>query len=402
MDQRIPNETGPPPGTPERRSRRGTAALAPDRIAFGEPATPPAAAILEYYEQSVADGPMALGRPCAHELTSRIETRLSHRAHCVLVSSATAGLTAALRALCGEPRFRRRLVACPSFTSPATAGAICWAGFEPLFVDIEPDGYALDPESLDAALAVRRGRVAAILACAPFGTAPDGGLRTAWRDVAARHATALLIDSGGGFGALDEYGSSLGTQGDTEVFSFHATSSLPVGQGGAVTTPDPDLAARIGRIVRLGIEPATQTCSEPGFDGGLSELHAAAGLAALDDLDHVLARRRDIAGRLITAAEPCGLRYQRNAAGSTWEWFQGVAPDAEARERILAAAAAAQVDARTLHDPPLHGQPAFENADRGASLVATEAIAARSISLPLSVEMDERQIARVAAVARTP
>lgn len=159
----LPNETGPPPGIPERRSRRGTAAVAPDRIVFGLPASPPISAITEYFEQSVAAGAPALGGPCAHALTSRIEARPAHSAHCVLVSSATAGLMAALRAVTGQPRFGRRLVACPPFASPPTAGAICWAGFEPLFVDIEPTSQTCTEPGFDTDLDdVQITRIAAV------------------------------------------------------------------------------------------------------------------------------------------------------------------------------------------------------------------------------------------------
>ncbi|MFP5361277.1 MAG: DegT/DnrJ/EryC1/StrS family aminotransferase [Thermoleophilia bacterium] len=400
MDQRVRTETGPPPGVPERRGRRGTAAVAPERIPFQQPELPPSHAIMAYFQLSVEAAYFANGGPCARELTARIEERLLHRAHCVLVSSATTGLMAALRVVCGAPRARRRLIACPSYTFAATAGAIAWAGYEPLFVDVEPDGYGLDPESLDAALRVRRGRVAGILACAPFGTAPDGGLRAAWREISDRYKAPLLIDSAPGFGALDENAMPLGTQGDTEVFSFHATKPFAIGEGGAVTTPDPEVAARIGRIVNFGIEPSTRTSAEPGFNGKLSELHAATGLAVLDGYDEILAGRRELAARVMQAAEPSGLRYQRNAAGSTWQYFQALTPDTATRERILETAAAAQVDARTLHDPPLHRHPAFKDADRGASLVATEAIAARSISLPLANRLDDDDVSRIAAVAR--
>ena len=129
MDQRVRTETGPPPGVPERRGRRGTAAVAPDRIPFQQPELPVAEAIMAHFQRSVDAAYFVNGGPCARELTARIEQRLAHRAHCVLVSSATTGLMAALRAVCGAPRPRRRLIACPSYTFAATAGAIAWAGF---------------------------------------------------------------------------------------------------------------------------------------------------------------------------------------------------------------------------------------------------------------------------------
>lgn len=380
--------------------RRGTAAVARDRVPFQRPELPPAEAIMAHFARSVEASYFANGGPCARELATRIEQRLAHRALCIPVASATAGLMAALRALCGEPTGRRRLVACPSYTFTATAGAIAWAGFEPLFVDVEPHGFGLDPESLDSALRVRPGRVAGILACAPFGSAPVTSLREGWREVAMRHAVPLLVDAAPGFGALDEDGLALGAQGDTEVFSFHATKVFAIGEGGAVTTPDPDVAARIGRIVNFGIESSSRTSTVAGFNGKLSELHAATGLAVLDTFDEILTDRRRLAGRIREAAEGAGLSYQRGAIGSPWQYFQALAPDLPARERVLAAAAAGHVDARTLHDPPLHRHPAFASAERASSLEITDALAGRSISLPLANHLTDDEVDRIAAVAR--
>jgi dTDP-4-amino-4,6-dideoxygalactose transaminase len=389
------------PGSGERRSRRGTAAVAHDRIAFQRPQLPATDEILAYFQRSVDASYFANGGPCARELATRIEQRLEQRALCVPVANATAGIMAALRALCGEPDGRRRLVACPSYTFTATAGAIAWAGFEPLFVDIEPHGVCLDPDSLESALRERPGRVAAILACAPFGSAPTSQLRVAWRAIAARHGVPLLLDSAPGFGAVDEAGAPLGAQGETEIFSFHATKPFAIGEGGAVTTPDPDVAAQIGRIVNFGIEPSSRTSTMPGFNGKLSELHAATGLAALDRFDEILATRRRLAARIALGAAGSGLTYQRGSAGSPWQYFQAFAPDAVARERVLAAAAAGSVDARTLHDPPLHRHPAFASAERTTSLAVTEAVAARSLSLPIANDLSDDEVDRIAAVART-
>jgi dTDP-4-amino-4,6-dideoxygalactose transaminase len=387
-------------GAGDRRSRRGTAAVAHDRIPFQRPELPPVEAIMEHFQRSVDASYFANGGPCAQALAGRIEQRLGNRALCVPVASATAGIMAALRALCGEPGARRRLVACPSYTFAATAGAIVWAGFEPLFVDIEPDGFGLDPDGLDAALRERPGRVAGILACAPFGSAPASALRASWREIADRHGVALLLDSAPGFGAVDEDGAALGSQGDTEVFSFHATKPFAIGEGGAVTTPDPELAARIGRILNFGIEPSSRESSEPGLNGKLSELHAATGLAVLDRFDAILAGRRRLAARIALAAAGAGLSYQRGSAGSPWQYFQAYAPDPQSRERALAAAAAGSVDARTLHDPPLHLHRAFASAERSASLAITEAVAERALSLPLANHLSDEQVDRIAAVAK--
>src|SRR5581483_4559344 len=142
---------------------------------------------------------------------------------CVPVGNCTSGLMVAMRVLFGEPRAACNLVAVPSFTFTASACAIRWAGFEPLFVDIDPDSWQLDPLALARALEDHRGSVAGVLGCSTFGTAPPGAVRAGWRGLCAEHELPLLIDSAAGFGALDDEGRPLGSHGDTEVFSFHAT-----------------------------------------------------------------------------------------------------------------------------------------------------------------------------------
>jgi dTDP-4-amino-4,6-dideoxygalactose transaminase len=338
------------------------------------------------------------GGPCARELELRLRARLGGEAECVLVSSATAGLLAALRAACGEPAGPRRLVVTQSYTFTATACAIRWAGFEPLFVDVDPDHWQLDPEQLEAALDAHRGQVAGVLACATFGSAPPPAVRAAWRSAAADHGVPLLIDSAPGFGSIDAHGIPLGGQGDTEVFSFHATKPFAIGEGGMVATADPEVAERIRRTINFGLEPGTRVSLEAGINGKLSELHAATGLAVLDRFDGVLAGRRRLAGALATATSGCGLRFQAGAFDGTWQFFQALAPTAAARAAALAAAGELAVEARTLHDPPLHRHPAFAAAPRHGALAATEGLAARSLSLPLANSLPDGAVERIAEV----
>jgi dTDP-4-amino-4,6-dideoxygalactose transaminase len=242
--------------------------------------------------------------------------------------------------------------------------------------------------------------VAGVLACATFGTAPPVAMRAAWRAACADHGLPLVIDSAPGFGAVDADGGRLGGLGDTEVFSFHATKPLAVGEGGAILTADRDVAARAERLVNFGLDPHRRTSEEAGLNAKLSELQAATALAALDALPHVLAARRRFAAALQAATAGCGLVFQRGAAGSTWQYFQALAPDEATRRSALEAARELGVEARTLHDPPLHRHPAFADAPRHGALPVTEALARRSLSLPLANALSDEELARIAAVVR--
>jgi dTDP-4-amino-4,6-dideoxygalactose transaminase len=369
---------------------------APGRIRFQHPELPPTEEVLAYFERSREARWFSNGGPCASELTARLEARLGNDTTCVLVANATLGLMAALRAACGEGG---GLIVTPSYTFTATACAIRWAGFEPLFVDVDPRHWQLDPAQLDRALAERDGEIAGVLACAAFGTAPPPEVRTAWRELSAAHDVPLLVDSAPGFGSLDLHGRPLGGLGDTEVFSFHATKPFAIGEGGMVATADPQLAARIASLINFGLDDA-RVSTEAGINAKLSELHAATGLAALDRFDGVLAARRRVAGALRQATSRCGLTLQAGSGGSTWQFFQALAPDAATREAVLDAARELNVEARTLHAPPLHRHPAFAAAPRHGALAVTDDLAARSLSLPLANDMTQAAVDRVAEAVR--
>ena len=292
------------------------------------------------------------------------------------------------------------MVLTSSYTFTATACAIQWAGFEPVFVDIDAGHWHLDPEQLAGALDAYRGRVAGVLACTAFGTPPPAAVRSAWRELCGEAGVPLVIDSAPGFGAVDEDGVPMGGTGELEVFSFHATKPFAIGEGGAVFTRDTELAARVHQLVNFGLEPGTRTSVAVGLNGKMSELHAATGLAALERLDEVVAKRQALARYLTTVSAGHGVTLQAGAEASTWQYFQCLADTPAQRDAAIAAARELRVEVRTLHDPALHMHPAFEACARHGELPVTEAIAARSVSLPIANDLADHELARIAEVLR--
>jgi dTDP-4-amino-4,6-dideoxygalactose transaminase len=367
-------------------------------VPFQRPEPPTPSEIMAYYAMAEEARYYSNGGPCARLLTQRLESYLGDGTFVVPVGNCTVGLMAALRAACPAPTPSRRLVLTPAYTFTATACAIEWAGYEPVFVDIERQGWHLAPAALEAALERFDGEVAGVLACATFGTAPADAQRRAWRELCDAHGVPLLIDSAPGFGARDAEDRLLGGLGDTEIFSFHATKPFAAGEGGVVTTTDPDLAARIGRLINFGLETGTRVSAEIGMNGKMSELHAAASLAMLDRIDDVVARRQGNAARLREAIGPdAHLQYQAGAERSTWQIFHVLCATPEMRERAVALAPAHGVEVRTMHDPALHTHPAFAGCRR-ESLPVTEAAAARALALPMANRLDDEAISRIAGL----
>ena len=387
---------------PTAPARRSSPLVAPapewdELVPFQRPELPPPAAIMEYYALSEAASFYSNGGPCARLLTERLEAYLGGGAYCIPVSNCTTGLMVALRAACGTPDPRRRLVLTQSYSFTATACAIEWAGYEPVFVDIEPRAWHLDPGALEAALERFDGQVAGVLACATFGTAPPTAQRDAWRDACARHGVPLLLDSAPGFGALDEHDRPLGSQGETEIFSFHATKPFAIGEGGLIVTADPDAAARIARLVNFGLEPGTRSSGEVGFNAKLSELHAATALAMLDRFDDAIARRRASAARLRAAIAHESLTFQVAADRSTWQVLPVLCASPAMRAAIVAGAPDHGIELRTMHDPPLHGHPAFADCRRDG-LPVTEAAAGNALVLPMANDLGDAAVERIAAL----
>jgi dTDP-4-amino-4,6-dideoxygalactose transaminase len=365
-------------------------------LRYQRPELPPLHEVARYYALSEEARFYSNGGPCYERLSTRLAAYVGSGTRAVPVGNCTLGLMVALRETCGEPQRARRLIAVPSFTFTASACAIRWAGFQPLFVDVEPGSWQLDPAALESALTRYEGRIAGVMGCSTFGTPPPDAVRASWRRLCADAGVPLLIDSAAAFGAVDEHHAASGSQGDTEVFSFHATKPFAIGEGGAVLTPCPDLAERIARSINFGIDPRSKLTLTPGLNAKLSELHAATGLAMLDRFDDVLARRRATAYGLQELFAPFPLSYQVGSEGSTWQVFQLLMPDAARRHRAVRLAAEHNIEVRTCFDPPLHRQAAFADAPVNGDLPVTEMLAARALSLPMANTLGPRQTARLA------
>ncbi len=359
-------------------------------LRFQRPSMPSAERIEHYLARSRHARWFSNGGPCWDLLRERIAERAG--AHCVPVANATVGLMAALAAVDGARSGREALV--PSFTFPATVQAAIWAGFSPRLLDVDLAHWHLAPEQLEHELTVRGDAVGVVVAVSAFGTPPPPAVRQRWEAACRKAGVPLVIDSAAGFGATAADGVAIGAQGDVEVVSFHATKPFAIGEGGAVFTRDAALCERIERIVSFGLGAGREVELAAGLNAKMSELHAAVGLAVLDEYEGLLAARRHAAAELRRAAD-ASVTWQEECERSTWQFAPAAYPSAEAR----AAAEArfrATVETRSYY-LPLHTMPAFRglpSAEHG--LATTEALAARILCLPLAADLTPAEIATIA------
>lgn len=227
----------------------------------------------------------------------------------VAVSSCTTALHLALVACGVRPGDE---VICPSFSFVATANSIVHAGATPVFADIEPATYNLDPACIEEAITPR---TRAILAVHQVGL--PAGLH-AILAIAARHGLPVIEDAACAVGS-EYFGKRIGApHGTLACFSFHPRKILTTGEGGMITTGDRELAARLRKLRQHGMSISDsarhrnqrmvfETYDEVGYNYRMTDLQAAVGLVQLRRLDGFLARRRWLASR-----------YTRQLSGLGW------------------------------------------------------------------------------------
>lgn len=229
--------------------------------------------------------------------TARFETDFAAwmgAAHCVGVANGTDALTLALWATGVQPG---STVVVPALTAPPTAAAVLRAGMRPVFADVDPDSLTLDPD--DMVRAAREAQAAAVLPVHLYGGACA---MPAILDRAAELGLTVIEDCAQSTGSTLD-GKHLGRFGQAAGCSFYPTKNLGCyGDGGAVLTDDPDVAARLRRLRFYG-QDATGECVDMGMNSRLDEIQAALLSIRLKRLDADNARRREIAARYDAALD---------------------------------------------------------------------------------------------------
>lgn len=215
--------------------------------------------------------------PCVEEFERRIAEMMGVE-YCIAMCNATVALEIATRAagLTGE-------VIVPSFTFIATAHALQWQEITPVFCDIDPSTYTIDPESAEQMISPRTtGIIGVHLWSRPCNV-------EALTHVARRHNLKLLFDAAHAFGCSYK-GRMIGNFGNAEVFSFHATKFLNTFEGGAVVTNDDELAAKIRLMRNFGFDESEyDKVIYIGTNGKMNEVSAAMGLTSLESLEKFIA-----------------------------------------------------------------------------------------------------------------
>jgi perosamine synthetase len=310
----------------------------------------------------------------------------------VAVSSGTAALHLGVRALGWGPG--DEVVTSP-FSFVASANCLLYEGARPVFCDVDPETLDLDPAAVEAALGERS---AGILPVHIFGyPAATAELEA----IAAANGLGVLEDACEALGAVDSEGRRVGTRGNLATFAFYANKQLTTGEGGMVVPPSPQLAARLRSERNQGRAADMDWLDHGGlgFNYRLSDVAAALGVAQLEKLDELLARRaavadlyqRRLAGVDGVAAPPAGRGAERRS------WFVYPVRLAEEADRDAAIAGLGERGvAAKAYLPCIHLFPHLrEQGWREGQFPVAEAASARSLALPFFPAMTESHVERV-------
>ena len=340
------------------------------------------------FARVLASGQFILG--AEHDAFERELAEACGLKHAIGLSSGTSAITLALQAVGVGPGDE---VILPAFTYFATASAVAHAGAVPVFADVEPVRFGLDPESAAARITPR---TKAILPVHLYGLAC--GLAPLQR-LAASRGLALVEDAAQAIGATD-HGVPVGKAGAGATLSFFPTKNLgALGDAGAFATDRDDVAARVRLLSRQG-DAGDYRHTAIGTNARLDALQAAFLRTKLRHLAEWVEARREaaeayreaLAGAPVTLpAEPAGCRH-------TYHQFTIRAPRRDALQAHLKARGVAT---RIYYPIPLHLQPAFANLGNGTgAFPVSERLAGEVISLPLFPGITRDQVGRVAEEIR--
>ncbi|UTW02718.1 DegT/DnrJ/EryC1/StrS family aminotransferase [Amphritea atlantica] len=281
------------------------------------------------------------------ELTCRLQEYLGVE-HLLLVANGTLALQIAYRALgisnC-QPGERPEAITTP-FTFIATSSSLKWDGVEPVFVDIDPNTWCMDPANIEAAITPE---TRAIVPVHVFGNACDV---EAIGDIARKHDLKLIYDASHAFGVKYK-GESLLRYGDAVTLSFHATKLFHTGEGGAIVFKRKEDLERARKMINFGIT-GPECIEELGINAKMNELQAAMGLCVLDEMDENLKVRADVWLRYEQVlGKTLQLQLKHQSLGYNYAYFPVVFNSEEEAMRVAAALKEHGVQARRYFYPSL-------------------------------------------------
>lgn len=369
---------------------------------------------IDYVTRVLRSNQLSLG-PVLNEFEEKFAAYAGTK-YAIACSSGTAALHMCVRTLgLGE----EAEVITSSFSFVASVNCLLYEGVFPRLLDIEPETLNLDPNLIREFLRYKCTRnrggdvlsretgriVKAILPVHVFGLPAD---MRAITEIASEYGLAILEDACEAIGA-ESRGKRVGTFGNAGVFAFYPNKQMTTGEGGMVVTNDAGIAVRCRSLRNQGRDADGRWLKHVclGYNYRLSDVHAALGLAQLERLDELLAKRASIAERYISLLRSeDSLELPETPSHSNRSWFVFVirttGPFAEERRDALRAHLANVGIASQVYFPPIHCQPYLQELGFAQTfrLPLTESASQTCLAIPFFTRLSEGEIQFVSTSIR--
>lgn len=324
------------------------------------------------------------GGPLHEQLESELADYLGVQ-HLSLVANGTLALLIALKAM----RLQGEVITTP-FSFVATSEALSWNHLDPVFADINPRTFCLDPVSIEASITPS---TTAILAVHCYGIPCDVD---AIQRIADDYNLKVIYDAAHAFGVRCHCGSLL-QHGDLSVLSFHATKVFNTFEGGAIISPDIKTKKRIDRLKNFGFVDET-TVAANGINAKMSELHAAVGLAQLSGIDEAIGQRKrvaDIYSEELAGIDGLELPDLNAAAKLNYSYYpvQITSKACASRDQVLEKLNSKQIFPRRYFYPLIPSFQYYQSNSSANSLryPVSEKVAQQVLCLPIYPDLSDKQ-----------
>ncbi|RPH31773.1 MAG: DegT/DnrJ/EryC1/StrS family aminotransferase [Bacteroidales bacterium] len=253
------------------------------------------------------------------EFTRTLEERLSEYLqvpYIVLVSNGTLALQIAYRLL----DLKNEAITTP-FSFVATSSSMAWEGIQPVFADIDPESFNIDPKKVKERITPS---TSAIVAVHVFGNPCDD---ESLSRISKEHSIPIVYDAAHAFG-VKYNGQSVAELGNISIFSFHATKIFHTIEGGAIIVKDKATYDKAKLLINFGI-PGYDQISELGINAKMNEFQAAMGLCILDEIENIIEGRKIVSDRYtdsLSHINSLTFQHFNSSATNNYAYFPLVLP----------------------------------------------------------------------------
>ncbi|MBQ3893940.1 MAG: DegT/DnrJ/EryC1/StrS family aminotransferase [Clostridia bacterium] len=345
--------------------------------------------------------------PIEEQLREELENFLGAE-HLVLFTNGHQALEAALKVIVERRKREKNEIITTPFTFASTTHAIAGSGFTPVFADIDPVTYTLDPEKVEKLIGPG---TRAIVPVHVYGTVCD---TEAFDRISRKYNIPVIYDAAHAFGVRTKDGRGAGTFGTASMFSFHATKAFNTVEGGAVAVKDAETAARLRQFCNFGLGDGGDA-EIAGTNAKMTEFAAAMGVCNLRHIEEVIKKREKICKtytELLTEGDngfdpatgisgKYGIKLLPKQEGivPNYAYFPVVLPGSNKAELAAEKLAAENIFARRYFFPLTSDFSCYSHLKHGRTPVA-DRISANVLSLPLYADMTGEDVVRVTRVLR--